>query len=319
MLKYISVIILTLLFCQNVKAQKVDTLSYFMKNSGEIAGNKNEADYTLLIISADSNSTKVFRVQEYYNNNKPKLRGTSLSPEFFRLKFDGPVESFYPNGHPQNIINYNNGQILGNETGYFANGKLNYTVVHMPDNSMKYMECRDSTGKVLATNGNGKWVDVDDKNVITGQGNVVNNLQDGEWTGNFGDGARYVMTYEMGKPGKGIGYDATGTAHPFDNYNIQASFKGEGKETYSDFLMKNIVVPAADRQKGVGGRVVLVFVVELDGRADDIKVISAPDQSLADESIRVISLSTWNPGIQYGIPVRSYFKIPINYAVTNGK
>jgi protein TonB len=94
----------------------------------------------------------------------------------------------------------------------------------------------------------------------------------------------------------------------------QATFAGPG--TYTDFLTKNLKVPAVDKENGTGGKVILNFVVEVDGSVSNIKVLRSPDESLQDEAIRVVKMMHWHPGIQNARKVRSYFTLPINFSIT---
>ena len=67
------------------------------------------------------------------------------------------------------------------------------------------------------------------------------------------------------------------------------------------WVQKNVKYPAEAFEKGIGGRVVLSFVVEKDGSVSDIQKLQAPDASLWEEARRVIASSPkWKPGEQRG-------------------
>ncbi|MFQ7502488.1 MAG: energy transducer TonB [Alistipes finegoldii] len=76
-------------------------------------------------------------------------------------------------------------------------------------------------------------------------------------------------------------------------------------------------VPAEAFEKGIGGRVVLSFVVEKDGSVSDIEKLQAPDASLWEEARRVIASSPkWKPGEQRGQIVRVKYTLPVDFRLT---
>jgi TonB family protein len=95
----------------------------------------------------------------------------------------------------------------------------------------------------------------------------------------------------------------------------QPSFPG-GMESFGKYLSMNIKYPAADRNAGIQGRVIISFFVEPDGTLSEIKSLREPSQSLADEAIRVIRQSPkWKPGSKDGKPVRVAFVTPVSFTI----
>lgn len=79
------------------------------------------------------------------------------------------------------------------------------------------------------------------------------------------------------------------------------------------WVQKNVKYPAEAFEKGIGGRVVLSFVVEKDGSVSDIQKLQAPDASLWEEARRVIASSPkWKPGEQRGQIVRVKYTLPVD-------
>jgi len=57
--------------------------------------------------------------------------------------------------------------------------------------------------------------------------------------------------------------------------------------------------PDAARNNNIEGKVTVTFVIERDGKVSHAKVFKAPDQPLANEALRIVSLSPrWQPGLQ---------------------
>ena len=87
-----------------------------------------------------------------------------------------------------------------------------------------------------------------------------------------------------------------------------------GTEKLFEFLKENIHYPEIAEENGVQGRVVVTFVVEVDGSISETKVVKSVDTSLDEEAIRVVKLlPKWNPAMLNGKPVRSKYTLPITF------
>jgi len=96
----------------------------------------------------------------------------------------------------------------------------------------------------------------------------------------------------------------------------EAYFKDTTKREISMFLMKNLRYPEYALEHDIMGKVYMKFVVEKDGTISNVQVIRGVSPCLDKESIKVVSLfPKWVPGEKDGVPVRSFFMLPINYDV----
>ncbi|MCD6066117.1 MAG: energy transducer TonB [Bacteroidetes bacterium] len=70
-------------------------------------------------------------------------------------------------------------------------------------------------------------------------------------------------------------------------------------------------------KKSKGGKAFIKFVIDVDGKVKDIRVLkSSGDELLDKEAMRVIEIMPpWTPGKQNGKPVPVYFNLPINFKV----
>ena len=94
-------------------------------------------------------------------------------------------------------------------------------------------------------------------------------------------------------------------------------FPGGNKEMYK-FLKNNLVYPELERQMGIQGRVVVSFVVNLDGSITDIQVIKGVTPNLNEETIRVIRIMPkWVPGRQRDHNVSTRISLPILFTLSN--
>src|ERR1700761_2810961 len=182
MIKTLFLLLLSLLFLQSVKAQKQDTTLLYMKNTGEEISSKDSADYMLLIMPPSiSQGIKLYPVDGFYMNGKPKLNEmVTIYPRNGKLIRQGPCVEFYSNGHRKNIANFKDGNMVGNIIEYYSNGQYHCTKKIGVNNQIRLIDCYDSTGKIIAENGNGNWIKTDDDfKGIAEQGTIKDSLETG--------------------------------------------------------------------------------------------------------------------------------------------
>ena len=91
-------------------------------------------------------------------------------------------------------------------------------------------------------------------------------------------------------------------------------FNGGDANDFSKWVNSKLVYPEIAKENGVEGRVTLQFTISKDGRLEDVKVLSAPDESLAQEAVRVVSSSPkWEPGRQRDRAVKVSYTFPVIY------
>ena len=101
--------------------------------------------------------------------------------------------------------------------------------------------------------------------------------------------------------------------HIFVIVETQPEFPG-GDGARLAFLNSNIKYPVVAQENGIQGRVVLQFVVNVDGSIVDIEVVRGVDPSLDREAMRVVGIMPkWKPGEQRGKPVRVRFTLPVQF------
>ena len=86
---------------------------------------------------------------------------------------------------------------------------------------------------------------------------------------------------------------------PFAMAEQLPSFNGGDIRTFQAWVQREVRYPMIAQENNITGRVDFSFVVEKDGSLGQIKVLQSPDQSLADEIVRVLKSSPkWVPGKQ---------------------
>ena len=99
----------------------------------------------------------------------------------------------------------------------------------------------------------------------------------------------------------------------FGTLDINPIFKG-GVDAWNEWLEKTSEYPYEALKKGIGGTVMLTFIVERDGSITDIWVRESIDPSLDREAVRIAKeMPKWSPGIFKGEPVRVRYNLPITF------
>jgi protein TonB len=97
----------------------------------------------------------------------------------------------------------------------------------------------------------------------------------------------------------------------------KAQFKG-GDKAFQRYVMDNFTYPARCQENGIGGSVLLRFVVDVDGSIVNIQVleVSTKCPEFAKEAVRILKNSPrWIPGMYNGRFVKSYRELPLKMAV----
>lgn len=295
-------------------AAKHDSVAYYMSDHSLMAGDQGSANFLRLIIKKGSG---VYEIQDYYRDGTPRLVATSFSGEMnFEEGIHGLYTEYYRNGKKRVVRNYYKGKLTGEDSTYYYNGQL-YSVVTHSKTGDYLKTCLDTTGKALAANGNGVWVECSEFSLLeTYTGPVVNGKKDGTWVQRFAvDTVVYKTEYKNGVELPGPKRKKEDWV--FQVADQQPSFSGSDTG-FSQYLATNIRYPQYAREQHITGRVILTFVVEKNGSLSELRVLRSPDESLSNEAMRVMKASpAWKPGILNGQPVRVQFSVPIGFALSN--
>jgi protein TonB len=93
------------------------------------------------------------------------------------------------------------------------------------------------------------------------------------------------------------------------------SFPG-GQEAFRDFLKKNMAYPGLAKKSGIAGIVLISFIVEDNGKSDQIKVLRGLPGGCNEEALRVLALMpAWKPGKRHGLPIPFMMVLPVEFAL----
>lgn len=99
--------------------------------------------------------------------------------------------------------------------------------------------------------------------------------------------------------------------------NQAPQFPG-GQSALFSWLAKNMRYPEAAQERGAQGRVIVKFVVEKDGSVTHPEIERGADAALDAEAVRLVKkMPKWTPGRNNGIPVRSWYTLPVTFKMSN--
>jgi len=317
-LLYTLILLLALSQCF---AQKQNV--YYLKNDGRYVDIRDSADYIRIVREPDSAST-LYNVFEFYKKGEKKLIGKSSSID--PLVLEGQCVTYYKSGRRRASATYKNGRVVGTEYEFYPNGNI-YLEKEYPDNGNLYNDIDnnfivksllDSLGAVLVKDGNGYYKGYDDKfTYVEEEGPIKDGKRDGLWKGIFKEyNTGFTETYANGVLVSG---SSTGKDGKIANYTgargVPPSFKG-GLDAFYKYLGGHIHYPEDELNRNIQGKVLIGFVVEKDGKVSNIKVLKSVTPNIDAEAVRVIRNSTaWVPATLFGVPVRVYYDVPINFAL----
>ncbi len=253
-----------------------------------------------------------FKETYYYPGGKVSSTAAegNFGPEFTEYYLSGKVKSI------ENQADKGKKTI---KTAYFPNGNIYYKFERNANKNnfgIRFVECRDSTGKTLAQNGNGYWVEYDENfTFITKQGKIVNGYADSVWTILFWSTSGLHEKYQRGKLISSEGFKTKDAASGSAEEKMP-EFPG-GMEGLNKFLVNHIRYPATARENGTTGSVVVRFMVEKDGPLSDFRIVTGIGAGCDEEVVRVMkTCPQWMPGTKNGIPDRVEYAIPVHFSLS---
>jgi TonB family protein len=313
-----SILLLILLFPVYAFATGIDTAAYLYKNSGKQVDKLDSADYVRIVYSpAAGSNAALWPVKDYYINGKLKQIATAIDSN--GLVLEGQAIEYYPNGNKKSVLHFTEGKKFGLSFMYYPNGKL-YTQTELkPNKTVALLTCKDSTGKLLVENGNGKWLVYDESfSKVLREGSVVNGYEEGDWQCMIDSGESSVLKYKKGVLTTGIYHNSKGVIYNFNGAEAVAQYKG-GTNKFLSLVYKKVNNPNVSRVENAVGRVIVTFVIEKDGSMTDIRCLGRKiGYGLEEIALNAVKSSPpWIPGFKNGVPVRTRFSLPIIFSLDN--
>ncbi|HNS12423.1 MAG TPA: TonB family protein [Bacteroidia bacterium] len=124
------------------------------------------------------------------------------------------------------------------------------------------------------------------------------------------EGSNLVPVASVSNPGP-----VTATKGPVSFAHVMPVFIG-GESKLFEYLQKHIKYPPPAREAGIEGKVYVTFVVDVDGKIINAKVLRGIGGGCDQEALRVISgMPQWKPGFQNGEAVQVQYNIPVNFSL----
>lgn len=256
---------------------------------------------------------ETYIVQDYYKSGVLKMKGMSSNGDYLRK--EGQFVFYYENGNKKSTANYIKNFTNGKEFKWYENGNKKEDGEYiLTDEKRKEYEYKvnqfwNSDGVQKVIDGNGDYEEINKH--FYGSGKVKDGFKDGIWQGwTRSSDNKYTEKYENGKLVSGTIIDKNNIE---TKYNVLIK-KPEPKNGISDFLnyvSRNYRIPT-NAPKGITGKVYATFIVDIDGKIVDIKILRDIGYGTGEEAIRV--LSSYNKFIaaeDRGQKVRCSYSIPI--------
>lgn len=306
-----------------IRRTLLDTINFIPTRIDHIANDGG----TQIMVKSDSVKIKLDKQQNLliYSTVDDYKFGTSpflgnVYPNKQRVTdFNNKMKSYHPNGSVSSISEKlaidkdSDSKIV---YSWYENSiplSIVYTSKIKSERIDKYISIWDSLGIPLVQQGNGHGVFKTTEGIE--EGDVENGYKTGTWKKvNLLGKTLYEEDYKKGQLIKGV----TFTQDRLITYKMiekQAEYDG-GMAALGRFLSNHLKYPPTAQRDRIAGKVYVQFVVGLKGNIQDVQVIKGLRADCDEEAKRVVELMTdWIPGEQRGIPVRSRFTIPINFAM----
>jgi len=331
-MKSISIFTLFLLCLVNLVSAQNATLRTYYTIANKETKKPKEAYYYREVEILNNIYIPVQVIEKYVATDQLKLVGYFNNPE--EKKFIGSKIQVYYNGNVKANEKYSfDGLLIDTAKYYYPNGNLNivYNYLNKVENNKTIITdtlillYRDSLGIAHLRNGQGyaelytEGNTVDSIPKIVEKGSFKNHKRDGEWTGYFSNGTyHFIEQYENGKIIKGVSKDALNQEYPYDesNYMIAPQYPG-GEIALRQFIANNYTYPREAIDQQLNGILVASFVVDTNGKLEDINVLSDFGYETGKELLNTLKKTRkWNPGIMRGIPIKAEYTLPMTLSIS---
>lgn len=227
----------------------------------------------------------------YYENGKVKDSG-----QYLQDKEEGQYCGWYETGEPMYILHYKHGILVDTSAGWFKNGQKNMLATAEKNGTVTFKEYREdgktrTSGHFVGGKKEGIWIYTDSNQIVSQKVRYE------------ADSAMIVTNYsEKGIEENGIKVIERGPQFP------------GGLKGWRRFLERNLQYPEIPQRKGIQGVIRISLIVNKEGNVTDYKVLGHPDKDLAQEALRIMSISPkWIPAVQHNRKVTYRFMQTVTF------
>ena len=285
-----------------------DNITY-LDSIGKIV-NQEQAVYKKVIKDYNLEQS-IYQYNIFYKSDKIKEQGNCLDK--YCLKKTGLVIDYYENGNNKEVVRYEDNQKLGKVDYWYENGTLmEQGEFFLDDKNTKYRITNFWNKNETKTieNGTGFYSSKDEFYSV--EGHYVNGNKSGIWNGkHLKSNDIYQETYENGNLISGDHTDAAGIRYHYTQLEIKPEPK-KGMNDFRKYIGQNFKPSEESIRLKINGKIILSFVVDIEGRVVEPTIIKSLRNDLDQEAIRVLtSYTNWNPAMRRGKKVRCSYQIPI--------
>jgi len=274
--------------------------------------------YIRVVIDYKIPNKEPYQVKDFYKSGKIAMAGATATR--IGITKTGMFIYYYENGKRKSIVNYKLDKPYGNYYEFHENGNKKLegewsddTKTILPnikiknywnENTIQTIKDGDGFFEGFYTHGLEEF----------GKGKIKNNLKDSVWVGeNKKLKFTYIENYKNGELISGVSIDSNKVEHKYTVSEIRPIPK-KGMDDFNRHIARTFNMPKVE---GLKGKIYVKFVVEIDGRISDVKVLRDIGYGTGNEAIRVLTnYGVWIPGVQRGIKVRTTFSLPITVQTT---
>lgn len=87
-----------------------------------------------------------------------------------------------------------------------------------------------------------------------------------------------------------------------------------GNKALKEFISNNLKYPDEAQKAGLSGTVEVKFMINAQGKVENIKVMKGLSEECDAEAVRLTGLITgWSPGVRQGKPVKTFVCLPVEF------
>ncbi len=291
-------------------------------------GNEENYKYIQIIKDFKVPNKETYQMGVYFKSGKIQMKGATSTNNGNNKT--GPFFYFYENGKRKSIINYENNIPVGTYYEFHKNGekKLEGVLVDKKENVIPNVQIKNGwneNGIQTIKEGNGFFEEsycegslrFNDFERDFGSGKILNDLKDSIWTGyNEKTKISYRENYKNGELLEGVSIDSNKVEYKYTILSYIPPIPKKGMNDFFKYISKNFNIPNKD---GLNGKIYVSFVVDVDGKLTDFKVVRNDiGYGTGEQAIRVLkSYENWIPAVQRGRKVSCSFTLPINIQSSN--
>ena len=176
--------------------------------------------------------------------------------------------------------------------------------------SSKIISAWDENNNQTVVNGNGKYYNVTENKKVTGD--IAEGVKNGFWKIVLKD-ITYFDYYDKGKFVSGTKKDSNNKITVYKELESKPKFT-KGENHFLNYIIQSL--KNLNSNDTVVGKMIVEYVIDIDGKITDVKIINAIDLIANDQVVNLLSkYKDILQGYQRGEPIRVKCRLPISFDV----